>query len=174
MEREEEKIVRIEKIAELEILKQSFDSKKQEVDELSDKLMRLNAEFDNYKKRVANEKKDLMDYAHKDILRALLPIVDSFEKAMDQRNGDKDEFYNGIKMIFASLMDMLKKNGLKKMDAAGSAFDPHFHEAIAVVEKSDVEENIVIEETHAGYLLHDKVLRPAMVVISKKKLDNKL
>ena len=104
MKKDEEKAAREEKIAELEIFKQSFEEKKTEAQELNDKFMRINAEFDNYKKRVANEKRDLIDYAHKDIVTALLPIIDSFEKALEPHKEGKEEFVKGMNMIFISLM----------------------------------------------------------------------
>ncbi|MFC1566416.1 nucleotide exchange factor GrpE [bacterium] len=158
-----------EKIAELEILKQSFDVKKNEAEENYSKFVRLTAEFDNFKKRLEKEKRDLIDYAHKEVLVDILPIIDSFEKAIMPQDEDNGEFRKGVEMIFNNLKQALKKHGLVKIYAVGEKFDPHFHEAIGVEENDDLDENTIIDELHAGYMIHQKVLRPAMVRISKKK-----
>jgi|WetSurMetagenome_2_1015567.scaffolds.fasta_scaffold406314_2 molecular chaperone GrpE len=163
---------RLDKVAELDILKQSLEETKTKTAEYYDKFLRLSAEFSNYKNRVDRERKELICYSHKEILKELLPFLDSFDKALEAEHKNIEELISGMKIVQNVLWDTLKKQGLKKMEVIGEKFDPNFHEAIGF-DESDKEENIVTFEIHAGYLLNEKVLRPAIVRISKKILSTK-
>jgi molecular chaperone GrpE len=163
---------RIDKISELDILKQSLEETKTKAEEYYDKFLRLSAEFSNYKNRVDKERKELISYSHKEVLKEILPFLDSFDKALESDHKNIDELISGMKMVQNVLWDTLKKQGLKKMEVIGEKFDPNFHEAIGF-DETDAEENIITFEIHAGYLLNEKVLRPAIVRINKKIQNTK-
>jgi molecular chaperone GrpE len=137
-----------------------------ERDTLIDRLARLQAEFENARKRSAREQQDYREYAVSDALKALLPTLDSFERAL-QTNKEKSEFRNGIDLIYKQLQDALQKVGLRPIPAKGEPFDPHLHEAIEMVDTKDAEDHQIIEELQRGYKLKDRLLRPAMVKVAR-------
>lgn len=140
-------------------------------DERLESLKRLQAEFDNYRKRVTKEKSELFQYATEDLIYELLPIVDNFERAIygAGKSGSKENFLQGVEMIYKELCSTLKKRGLEKISAVGKAFDPTQHEAIDHVETAEHPEDVVIEEVAIGYRIKDKIVRPARVKVSKRK-----
>jgi molecular chaperone GrpE len=153
--------------------KKKIEPKKQvsnedKMTELVQTLQRVQAEFENYKKRVERDKKKVLDYSKEEVIIRLLPILDSFELAM--QNADNTEFAKGIDLIFNDLMDTLQKEGLIRIEAQES-FDPELHEALMTEEGK--EDNKIIEELQKGYKLKEKVIRPAKVKISKKKKGDK-
>ncbi|MDA8227055.1 MAG: nucleotide exchange factor GrpE [Desulfitobacterium hafniense] len=131
-------------------------------------LQRLQAEFDNYRKRTQKEKEDTSRFASERILVELLPILDNFERAVDaaQTNQDFKAFSQGVEMILRQMQKVLEKEGLTPIDPVGKPFDPNLHEAVLQVESEDHPENIVVEELQRGYYLKEKVLRPSMVKVS--------
>ncbi|OIN97361.1 nucleotide exchange factor GrpE [Candidatus Desantisbacteria bacterium CG1_02_38_46] len=132
-------------------------------------LVRLKAEFENYKKRVERERQEYIKFANEQLLLHLLPVFDNLKLALENVNLSKNaELINGIKMIFKSLEDILIKNGLSRIESRGNIFDPHMHEAVEFVESDEFPENTVLEEIKEGYVLNGKVIRPARVKISKK------
>ncbi|MCX6707417.1 MAG: nucleotide exchange factor GrpE [Candidatus Woesearchaeota archaeon] len=133
--------------------------------ELIETLQRLQAEFENYKKRVDKEKADFCLYTKADMLRKLLPLVDTFEIALKGKER-KDEFVKGMDMIYTELIVMLHKEGVRKIDAVGKKFDSNLHEVL-MTEKSDKEDNIITEEFQKGYMLCDRVLRHSKVKVTK-------
>jgi molecular chaperone GrpE len=137
-----------------------------ERDTLIDRLARLQAEFENARKRSAREQQDFREYAVSDALKALLPTLDSFERAL-QANDEKSEFRSGIELIYKQLQDALQKLGLRPIPAKGESFDPHLHEAIEMVDTKDAEDHQIIEELQRGYKLKDRLLRPAMVKVAR-------
>jgi molecular chaperone GrpE len=141
------------------------DDKDRKIKDLTDSLQRLQAEFENYKKRVDKEKCEFAGFANKDTIIRLLPVIDSFELAL-QNTANAQEFVKGVKLIFAQLYSVLESLGLKKINALGERFDPYKHEVL-LQEKSQKEPDVVIEELQKGYLLGDKVIRHAKVKISK-------
>ena len=156
--------------------KKDQDEKKASPDEqikdLTDTLQRLQAEFENYKKRVEKENASFRQFASAQLIDKLLPIIDSFEMAL--RNADGGEkFSQGMKLIFGQLYDLLEKEGLRPIMAVGQKFDPYRHEVL-LTEKTDKEEGDerVVEELQKGYMLHDRVLRYAKVKITKKGGDH--
>jgi len=143
-----------------------FQKMKAERDSLFDRLARAQAEFDNARRRAAKEQQDYRDFAIADAIKALLPVIDSFERAL-QVKSDSNEFRTGIELIYKQLQDALAKLGVRAIPAKGEAFDPHFHEAIEMVETSGAPDHQVIDELQRGYKLKDRLLRPAMVRVAK-------
>lgn len=138
---------------------------KAERDSLIERLARLQAEFENARKRSVREQQDFREYALADSLKTLLPVLDSFERALST-SPEKSEFHQGVELIYKQLQDALAKMGLRPIAAKGEPFDPHFHQAIEMVETSSVPDNQVVEELQQGYKLKDRLLRPAMVKVA--------
>jgi len=133
-----------------------------------DHLLRLQADFDNYRKRTQKEKVELIKYASERVVGELLPVLDNFERAASSAkvNPDFTAFSQGVDMIFRQLQTALSKEGLKVMEAIGQPFDPNLHEAVLRVDSEEHPENTVVEEIQKGYYLKEKVLRPCMVKVS--------
>lgn len=132
------------------------------------RLLRAQADFDNFRRRTQKEKEELAQYASSKLLTQLLPIVDNFERALTAASGsgDSESLAKGVDMIFRQLQGVLEQEGLKSMDTVGQPFNPEFHQAVMQVESDEHEEGTVVEELQKGYTLKDKVLRPAMVKVS--------
>jgi molecular chaperone GrpE len=143
--------------------------KEKERQELYDRLLRTMAEFDNYKKRVAKDKEDLTRYGNEKLVRELLPVIDNFERALEQAKNSPDQkaLQEGVAMILRQLVTLLEKFGVKGFSSVGQPFDPNRHEAMTHQESAAHEENTVIAEFQKGYNLHDRLLRAAMVAVSK-------
>lgn len=139
---------------------------KAERDSLLDRLARLQAEFENARKRSAKEQRDFREYAAADSIKSLLPILDSFERAL-QAAPEASEFRNGVDLIYKQLQDALVKQGLRPIPAKGEPFDPHLHQAIEMVDTTEAEDHQVLEELQRGYKLKDRLLRPAMVKVAR-------
>jgi len=137
-----------------------------ERDALLDRLARMQAEFDNARKRAAREQQDYRDYALGDAIKALIPVLDSFDRAL-QSSPEKSDFHVGVELIHKQLQDALGKIGVQPVSAKGQQFDPRFHEAIELVETEDVPDQQVIEELQPGYKLKHRLLRPAMVKVAR-------
>jgi molecular chaperone GrpE len=140
---------------------------RKERDNLHDRLLRQAAEFDNYRKRVERERKDLAQYAAVEFVRDLLPIVDDFERALQTEAPGADSYRHGLEIIHRALMEMLRKRGVTGIDAVGADFDPQIHQAVAYEAAPDRREGEVIEQFARGYRLGDKLIRPAMVKVAK-------
>ena len=140
------------------------------ISELEDSLLRSKAEFINYRKRLEDEQTRLFKYCNEDLVKEMLPIIDSLERAinMDDNNLEDEvsKFLSGFKMIYCNLISILDKYGVKSIDGSNKPFDPAFHQAV-MTEASDMESGMVIEVLQKGYLLKDKVIRPAMVKVSE-------
>lgn len=139
---------------------------KDELEETKDRLIRLQADFSNFKKRKEKEKEGLLDLGKEVVIEDLLPIIDNFERALESSE-EKDKFYEGVVMIKDQLIDVLKKNGVNLIEAMNKEFDPNYHYAVQMKETDEYDENFVIEVVQNGYTLNDKVIRPAMVIVSK-------
>lgn len=145
-----------------------------ELEEMSEKYMRLYAEFDNYKKRVNKDKEELLKYGQESILYELLTVIDNLDLALKHASDEVSTgLIQGVEITYKELMKTLEKFGLTRVEAEGKTFDPSVHHAMSQVENGELEENIVVEEYRKGYMLKDKVLRPALVAVSKKPLENK-
>ncbi|MGB7599203.1 MAG: nucleotide exchange factor GrpE [Candidatus Sulfotelmatobacter sp.] len=137
-----------------------------ERDSLLDRLARMQAEFENVRRRNAKEQQDFREYAATDTIKPLLPVLDSFERALQVKSEPAD-FRNGVDLIYKQLLSALAKLSVYPIAAKGEAFDPHYHEAIEMVETSDAPDHQVIEELQRGYKFKDRLLRPAMVKVAK-------
>lgn len=139
---------------------------KAERDTLLDRLARAQAEFENARRRAAKEQQDFRDFAIVDAIKSVLPVIDSFERALQAQSEPKD-FRAGVELIYKQLQDVLAKLGVKPIEAKGQPFDPHVHEAIEMVETADAADHEVLEEWQRGYKFKDRLLRPAMVKVAK-------
>jgi len=139
-----------------------------QVEDAQQRALRAQADFDNYRRRTIKEKEELAQYASMKLITELLPVIDNFERALTaaQTAEDKDSFIKGVDMIFRQFNQVLQQEGLAQMETVGQPFNPDFHQAIMQVESDEHEEGIVVEEVQRGYMLKDKVLRPAMVKVS--------
>ena len=145
-----------------------LDELRREKDAVQDRLLRTAAEFDNYRKRVERERRDLADYMKADILAELLPILDNFERAMQTSTGGETEpLRKGVELIHRQMVEFLRKRGVTPIDALGADFDPNFHQAVIHEPSPSHREGEVIEELQRGYMVGDKLLRPAMVKVAK-------
>jgi molecular chaperone GrpE len=140
----------------------------QERDALQDRLLRTAAEFDNYRKRIDRERRDLSEFAAANVLLELLPILDNFERALQApAPPDADAFRKGIELIHRQVLDLLRKRGVKPIEALGSDFNPNFHQAVIHEATDRHREGEVVQELQRGYMLGDRLLRPAMVKVAK-------
>ena len=140
-----------------------------------DKLLRLQADFENTRKRLEKDKQDFCKFANEGIIVELLSVLDDLERAVElAESGHQDlsAFLKGVEMILSHLYEMLKANGVKPIEAKGKIFDPNFHEALIQVENKEVPEHTVVEELQKGYLLNDRVIRTTKVKVSKKVVNN--
>jgi molecular chaperone GrpE len=145
------------------------DELRRERDALQDRLLRTAAEFDNYRKRVERERRDVAAFAAADVMLDLLPIVDNLERALQATPGaDPDSLHRGVELIHRQMLDLLSKRGVRRIEALGADFDPNLHEAV-VHEPSDAHrEGEVMEELRGGYTLADRLLRPSMVKVARR------
>ncbi|MCE5194111.1 MAG: nucleotide exchange factor GrpE [Nitrospiraceae bacterium] len=153
----------------LEAIKPDFEK---ELAEQKDKYFRLYAEFENYKKRIIKDKEEIANYGNESLIYDLLPVVDNLEMALKHSadNAEAGEgFVQGVEITLKEFMKVLGRFGVVPIEAQGKHFDPSVHHAMSIAEKDDVEANTIIEELRKGYMLKDKVLRPSLVTVSKKK-----
>ena len=157
----------------LEELQAKLEEKTREYSECFDKWLRLNAEFDNFKKRMQKEKADLLKFGNENLLRGLLPVLDNLNRAIEHGKNAKENspLLDGVEMVQKEFLTILERFGVKPIQAVGEVFDPEKHEAISQAE-SDLESNRVISAVQNGYFYHDRLLRPARVIVSKGKADS--
>ena len=139
---------------------------------LKDQILRKQAESDNYRKRILREKEDSIKYGNSNLLMDLITIIDDFERAIKSTkdSADAESFHSGIELIEKQFVSMLDRNwSLKRMIAVGEEFDPQLHEALGMEESSEYDKQTVIEDYQSGYILHDRVLRPAKVKVAMPK-----
>jgi len=155
----------------LKDLEEKLSTAQAEANENHDRLLRLAAEFENYKKRTTREMEDLKKYATENLIRQLLTVVDNLERAIasapadNQNNGQS--VVDGVALTLAEVMKILEKQNVSPIEALGELFDPSFHQAMCQEESDEHPPNTVVQEFQKGYLIHDRLLRPAMVVVSK-------
>lgn len=149
----------IDKVGALQIL----------ADKNFDLYVRAQADMDNLKKRFAKEKEDLVKYSNENLIKQLLPVLDSLEKAIAHAEADHSlsALREGVELTLKALTDVLKRAGLEEVKAAGESFDPCFHEAVSVQENQGAEPGVVLEELQKGYVLNERLIRPSLVVVSK-------
>lgn len=137
-----------------------------EVRELQDQYLRSRADFENFRRRSEREKQDYFKHALSEVVRELLPVIDNFERALASGAEGGEDFRKGIELIHRQFNDVLQKQGLRAVDAAGVPFDPTIHEAITSEERPDLPLNTVVEVFQKGFFLNDRLVRPAMVKVS--------
>jgi len=143
-----------------------------ERDALLDRLARLQAEFDNARKRAVREQQDFREFAAADVIKNFLPILDSFERALkaggdSNSNSNSNDFRNGIELIYRQFQDALQKIGVQPIVSVGQAFDPRVHEAVEMVDTTEVPDHHVLDELQRGYKYKERLLRPAMVRVAR-------
>ncbi|MBX5494290.1 MAG: nucleotide exchange factor GrpE [Bryobacteraceae bacterium] len=138
-----------------------------ENNELQDRLLRLRAEFDNFRKRAERDRAELVEYAAMDVLRPVLPILDDFERALKVETSDK-EYAKGMELIYNRTLEIVKKLGLEPIESTGKTFDPYIHHAVEMVETDEADDNTILEEYQRGYNFKGRLLRPAMVKVAVK------
>ena len=153
------KVVEVGAVSETEKLKAERDA-------LLDRLARLQAEFDNSRKRAVREQQEFREFAAADVIKNFLPTLDSFERAL-KANADASDFRNGVELIYRQFQDALQKVGVQPIAAMGQPFDPRIHEAIEMVDTTDVPDHHVLDELQRGYKYKERLLRPAMVRVAR-------
>ncbi|WP_406656763.1 nucleotide exchange factor GrpE [Methanolobus sp. ZRKC2] len=145
-------------------------SQEDEASQLREKLIRLTAEFDNFRKRSIREKEEYRKFAVEQIITELLEVYDNFERAIEsaKQTDDVESVVKGVDMVFKQFTSILEKEGLQRIECKGMEFDPNLHDAIMHVEHTEQEEGTVVDVCKPGYYLHTKVIRPAMVAVAKK------
>ena len=140
---------------------------REEAKQAQDRWLRERADLENVKRRAVREKADLAKFASEGVLRDLLPVVDNLERAVAHAEDPNDPLLSGVKLVLKSLQDVLERYGVTRVKARGALFNPAEHEAMAQIESAVHEPNAVVDEHQAGYRLHDRLLRPAMVTVAK-------
>ncbi|MCM8772296.1 MAG: nucleotide exchange factor GrpE [Candidatus Omnitrophica bacterium] len=161
----------IRKVKELEKEKREIEEKNEE---LKDKYLRLLAEFDNFRKRVEKEKKEILKYGNETIILQLIPFDEIFESVLKQLEKTKnlEEIKRGIELLKKEFTKLLESLGVKRIKAKGEKFNPDFHEAIGIVETDEHPDGMIIEEEKSGYIYNDRVIRPSLVKVAKKKTED--
>jgi molecular chaperone GrpE len=156
-------------------LEAKLEAKEKEAVETYDRLLRATAEFDNYKKRSSREMAEFRKFANQSLIKEMLSVVDNLELAMNSSNGNKaidKDLLQGLEMTHKEILKVFEKFDVKPIDAKGRPFDPSFHEAVMQEETNDSPKNTVVNELQRGYMIHDRLLRPSMVVVAKPKENN--
>lgn len=147
-----------------------YNRLRQERDDFLNHLQRLQAEFDNYRKRVQKEKSELRDYLIQDFIYRMLGVIDNIDRALHPSNttDDVNSYRQGVEMVFQQMINILKEQGLNRMETVGKPFDPHLHEAVGQMETSEQESGIIVSEVMPGYAINDRVLRAPKVLVAVK------
>ena len=152
----------------VKILEKDLLDAKNELTEQKDKFIRLQAETDNFRKRLSREKEEFSQYANERLFKELLPIFDNFQRALEDPSNDIKSLKEGLEMILKQFSSFLEKEKVEPIEAIGKKFDPMVHEVLTSEESSELEENTIISQFVKGYTINNRVIRPAQVVISKK------
>lgn len=154
---------------ELKTLQEKIEQLQKELEAKEDRLLRIQAEYDNYRKRTRNEMEVLKEYGSQDLATELLPALDNFERALQSNVTSEDgkALLQGVEMVYKSILDTFKNAGIEPIEAVGKEFDPHEHHAVIQGNDDQYDSNIVLEELQKGYKLKDRVIRPAMVKVNQ-------
>jgi len=154
----------------IEELKKSLDEKGEANKTLQEKILYLQAEFENFKRLKNKEKQDVLKFGNETLVKELLPVMDNLERALDHASNTEDfkSIHDGVKIIANEFLKVLERAGIERVEALGKKFDPNFHEAFLQEEKDDMEPDTVVKEMQKGYILNGRLIRPSMVAISKK------
>ena len=150
---------------EIEALKGQVEMLTGDLQEKKDRLLRLQADFDNFRRRSAKEREEISAVVTQNFCKDMLPLLDNFERAMAAETKDVEAFQKGVEMIFTQFQEVLKKNGLEQIEAVGQKFDPNFHQAVMRVEDPEKEDDTVAQELQKGYMVKGRVIRPSMVQV---------
>ena len=150
---------------EIEALKGQVEKLTGDLQEKKDRLLRLQADFDNFRRRSAKEREEISAVVTQNFCKDMLPLLDNFERAMAAETKDVEAFQKGVEMIFTQFQEVLKKNGLEQIEAVGQKFDPNFHQAVMRVEDPEKEVDTVAQELQKGYMVKGRVIRPSMVQV---------
>ena len=162
---EEKKEKKLEDNEDVKKIKELIDNQKKELEEKDDRLKRLMAEFDNFKKRSSKEREGLYNSLVSDIFTSLLPVIDNLEKAVKVETKDSN-YKQGVEMALKQFKDVLTANGVKEIDTIGKTFDPELHEAVGSVVDENLGEKEIKEEYRKGYIIDGKVIRHSLVVVA--------
>ena len=147
-----------------------LESLEKEAKESYDRFLRVSAEFENYKKRAAREMNDFRKFANESFIKAMLPVVDNLDRAIESSSNDdhaQNSVVEGVNMTLKEILKVFEQFNVKPFESLGKAFDPALHQAVMQEETDDHPENTILNELQKGYMMHDRLLRPAMVVVSK-------
>ena len=159
----------------LKEIQAELETAEQEAKETYDRFLRVSAEFENYKKRSAREMDDLRKYANQFLIVEMLAVVDNLERALNSSNGNSSNdkcMADGVNLTLKEILKVFEKFNVKPIESIGQSFDPNFHQAMMQEETDDYPENTVITELQKGYMIHDRLLRPSMVVVAASKAKN--
>tara|TARA_B100000686_G_C16635191_1_gene886908 strand:+ start:141 stop:746 length:606 start_codon:yes stop_codon:yes gene_type:complete len=145
----------------------TMDEARAEIGDLSERLLRLQADFENFRKRAQREKDEARQFANQSLIEKQLPILDNFEMALAAAKDADPALRDGVQMIYDQLLGILRDSGVETIDATGEDFDPNLHEAISQQETTEAEPGTVVEQVQRGYRLHERLVRPARVVVAK-------
>jgi len=154
--------------ADVDDLRRQIAEKTAEAAEHYDRFLRERAELENFKKRMQRDRAEALRFACEPLLRELLPIIDNLERALEHGAQSGESLVEGVRLVHKGLLDALSRNGAQRIEALGQPFDPARHQAIATAATTECEPNVVVAQHHTGYLLHDRLLRPAMVTVSTR------
>ncbi|MGD8548102.1 MAG: nucleotide exchange factor GrpE, partial [Desulfobacterales bacterium] len=155
-------------------MEEKIESLKKEAAENHDRMLRMAAEFENYKKRAAREMNDFRKFANENFVKAMLPVVDNLDRAIESSSNDKHantSVVEGVTMTLKEILKVFEEFNVKPFESLGKTFDPSLHQAVMQEEGEKYPDNTVLKELQKGYMIHDRLLRPAMVVVSKKKTE---
>lgn len=170
---EKDKVKIVDHLKEMET---RLESVEQEAKEAHDRFLRVSAEFENYKKRSVREMDEFRKFANESLIREMLTVVDNLERALNSSNNDNQansHIAEGVDMTLKEILKVFEKFNVKPIEALGKPFDPNFHQAAMREETNERPENTVLNELEKGYMIHDRLLRPAMVVVSMPKINTK-
>ena len=146
-------------------LKAQVESLQAALAEKDNRVKRLQADFENFRRRTSKEREELANVVTQDLLKGMLPILDNFDRAMAAEQKDSESFQKGVEMIYTQLHETLKNDGLEPIETAGQKFDPNFHQAVMRVENPDLEDDTIAQELQKGYIVKGRIIRPSMVQV---------
>ena len=169
---EEKKDAAVDPLKEIQA---ELETAKQESKEMYDRFLRVSAEFENYKKRSTRQMDDFRKYANQSLTKEMLAVVDNLERALNSSNGNSSNdkcMVDGVNMTLKEILKVFEKVNVKPIESVGQLFDPTFHQAMMQEETDEYPENTIITELQKGYMIHDRLLRPSMVVVAASKAKN--
>ncbi len=166
MKKEKNKPENTEEVNETAVEETKEEQLQKALDEKSDQFLRLYAEYDNFRKRSQKEKQDIYSSSRADVIKDLLPILDNFDRAANNKDGSPEDYKKGIDLIFNQFLEMLTKNGVEAYGERGDVFDPNIHNAVMTVEDEELGENQIAAVFSKGYKLGDRIIREAVVQVA--------